>query len=710
MHKRYYWLNAIPFILPFLVFYWMFPFFGPLTLGNDYPLYSPQAQVLLHFSRLHGTFPLYVSGFAGGASAAALTLGGIYHPLAHLAALLPDYWHGALLHCNTALRLFSLGILHFVFFRLCLRFGFRPVLCLIISSLPVYNLRMLDMFRYGAALENYIGFMLLCAALSQHYLKPSLISRLGIVISTYLLVTGGHPQICFLGLCSAVLITVALPSALREILSAASCPSKAFRFYTDALLCTLVGLLASAQYILPFYFEFLLDNAQRVNAPYGSSLAYPFSWRDLIASFVSPFEADVHGNFGGHPFFVFAALGPVVLLLLRRELPLGILFLYLVGILLVLISIGADTAVHYFFWAHLPLFRGMRTPGRATLAVPFIAFVLAAWLFKESRSKRVEPLFMATLLLFTAVLSLGGAFWFLSLSQNSRALFGAFSPARILSLSQDWLCWLLILQLSVLLALSLSCLLTTRRSLFQWLAFISLVLCSVLFLRYGTWIAVAGPQYHLAELEQRFRLAARGHYYGGYGMSSQMASRATALGRLDERLAFLASNRGAMSAEKSASKGDSQQNKGGAVRLEWNNFNQMVFAVESSLARWLVFTEPFSCRWKASVDGQSVDIERVNDTQMAVRVPLGNHRVAFWYQSTATVVGSAVSYLVFAVIGLAGIYQSGLRCRPFFYAFALLVPLGLLYWRLQSFYGGENLGTVYHWTAGAIEDEVDKSP
>lgn len=185
-------------ILPFVVFYWMLPFYGTMTIGNDYPRFAITQQMELQYSLARGSFPLYAPGFAGGRSAAALTLGGMYHPLSHLAAHSPGYWNGGALEWNTFWRLVSLGLTQLVLFNLLRRLELSTDFAFVVSFITVYNLRTLDMFRYGASLENYLGFLLLFAAMTNLYLAPdSAIRALLVIGATYLMICGGHPQIAY---------------------------------------------------------------------------------------------------------------------------------------------------------------------------------------------------------------------------------------------------------------------------------------------------------------------------------------------------------------------------------------------------------------------------------------------------------------------------------------------------------------------------------
>ena len=188
-------LAALLVILPFGVFFWLTPFLGKLTLGNDYPVYSIWWQLELQYSLHHGTFPLYAPGFAGGQSASALTLGQLFHPLPHIAAQLPGYWQGNALEWSTFLRLIMLGMAQAGLFFLLRRASLSRLAAFILSFSAVYNLRMLDMFRYGASLENYTGFLYLVTAMGWYWFRPAGVAGPAfMILATYLLVCGGHPQ------------------------------------------------------------------------------------------------------------------------------------------------------------------------------------------------------------------------------------------------------------------------------------------------------------------------------------------------------------------------------------------------------------------------------------------------------------------------------------------------------------------------------------
>ena len=128
-------------LLPFFIFFWMVPFAGHLTIGRDYVIYSILNQLELQFSLAHGQFPLFVPGFATGVPASTLTLGQLYHPFPHIAALAPGYWNGMALEWNALLRFLSLGLTHLVVFLFLCRLRLKRHIAFGISLVTVYNLR-----------------------------------------------------------------------------------------------------------------------------------------------------------------------------------------------------------------------------------------------------------------------------------------------------------------------------------------------------------------------------------------------------------------------------------------------------------------------------------------------------------------------------------------------------------------------------------------
>jgi uncharacterized membrane protein YfhO len=71
--------------------------------------------------------------------------------------------------------------------------------------------------------------------------------------------------------------------------------------------------------------------------------------------------------------------------------------------------------------------------------------------------------------------------------------------------------------------------------------------------------------------------------------------------------------------------------------------------------------------WRASVDGRSVDVIRVNYNLRGVAVPAGDHLVAFVYRPKSVLVGLVISLLALAALVL---WASGVTAR--------LLPTGVM--------------------------------
>jgi uncharacterized membrane protein YfhO len=74
----------------------------------------------------------------------------------------------------------------------------------------------------------------------------------------------------------------------------------------------------------------------------------------------------------------------------------------------------------------------------------------------------------------------------------------------------------------------------------------------------------------------------------------------------------------------------------------------------------LVLSENHYPGWRAYVDGQSIDVMRVDYNLRGVAVPAGSHLVKFVYQPKSVLVGLAISLLT---LGLLLLWASGVGAR-----------------------------------------------
>jgi len=70
---------------------------------------------------------------------------------------------------------------------------------------------------------------------------------------------------------------------------------------------------------------------------------------------------------------------------------------------------------------------------------------------------------------------------------------------------------------------------------------------------------------------------------------------------------------------------------------------QVVVDVDAPHDGYLVLTDAYYPGWVATVDGQLANIERADILFRAVKVPVGQHHVEFWYQPQSFASGVAIS-------------------------------------------------------------------
>jgi hypothetical protein len=518
-------------ILPFLVFYWQVPFLADMTIGNDYTGCTIQEQMELQYALAHGFFPLYVPGFHGGQTSAALTLGQMYQPFPHLASKMPGYWTGNALQWLTLLRLVSLGLVHLGLFILLGRLRISPIFSFIISFITVYNLRMLDLFRMGG-LENYTGYLFLCLALAFYYIKPTRVSGpVAMIAAAYLLVCGGHPQMMYYGLLGAVLAAIIIPF----VLSAISAEIKVERqhlvkYFITSGICVACGILLSSAYTIPFYFDFITTNAGRIGLDYNWSLQFSDTLGGMFNNFFAPLYSDVNGAFGGSTLILLAALVPLVYLT-GKKIPAAITLTWILLTILFLWGLGGVTPTHYFFWKYVPFSQNFRAPGRISMLFPFFFLLLLAWLFRSTGEKsgpdshrRLLPYFLPALV--------GISLFFLYNWGLAKYLPkpGQFIPNRINSDPQwvDPLIYglgLLSLVLVVLHSFYIKRFHRGWRPVIGILLAVTVTTQVTVAIRYGTWVIKRRSQSTLEKMDlfkkKKFTYPGR----GGYGMESIAVAR-----------------------------------------------------------------------------------------------------------------------------------------------------------------------------------------
>jgi hypothetical protein len=713
-------------IMPFVIFCWMLPFVSNLTLGNDYQGFAINHQLELMFSIQSGTFPLYVPGFAQGQTASALTQGQIYHPIAYICAALPGYWEGYALEWITLFRLLSLGLVHLCLFVFLRRIDISPLPAFIISLITIYNLRMLDLFRYGAALEGWTGFLLLCTAIGSYYLKPNkTLGPVWIVLTTYLLICSGHPQMVYYGLMGAGLFTLLLPHVVVRDNVLRRHPSKnSMRFCLHTLIFCMVGLLLASAYTLPFYFDFILDNAGRV----GQSYAWADGGLDTLAgtfnNFLQPLLSDVHGGFGASYLYVMCALMPL-LRLFGVRLPGVIWTIWFICLLAFLHMQGSRTPVHFLAWKYLPLASSFRIAGRISMILPVLFMLLLIWAFQApthrlrlaGRERHIAPVvLLATLALSALFIYAPVADRLFSQATPHSAMVIRQIPDRILQIS---------LVTGILILISLIVFIKSER----WRFLGGALLCgltiaqTMLFCYSGTWVEPKKKTVSYSDIKAEKRDGLNYFRSTGYGLHAKPIMRQAQasylepfMGKVYRRPLWVENN---PEAYKRMAKGrqpdevvlerraDTDQRPGGAVsaRMEANrvtliyaSFNRVVFSVYAEHAGFLGLAYPFTGKWRAFIDGENLPVYRANGAYCAVNIPAGKSRIEFKYASRAAFLGMLISCAAFVLAGwlYCHIYLKGPRVI-WLKGSILIAGVGVFLLWYGSLYTGEHLGTRYVW-------------
>jgi len=727
-------------ILPFIVFYWQCPFWSNRTIGNDYVDCWIHEQMELQYSLKKGSFPLYVPGFAGGQTSSALTLGQMYHPVSHLSAMMPGYWQGKAIYWNTFWRLLLLGLAQLVLYFLLCKIGIKEMFAFIISFVTVYNFRMLDLFRHGAALENYTGYLFLCAAFAFYYIKPTRFwGPLSIVVSTYLLICGGHPQMMYLGLLGAGLALLFIPFILGSIsFRLKADKSRLLKYFSSTVIFFFSGILLASAYTIPFYFDFLRSNALRIGHKYQWSLLFTDSLKGSLNSFFSPWNSDIHGAFGSSTLIILIITIPL-LFLLRRKVPVAVMSLWGILLIIFLGLLGNSTQVHYFFWKYFPLAQTFRVPGRIALLFPFLFLLMLAWLFRGAQSgkKQVEKdpgkeRIKSLLSVFFAIPLFILYHWILARLLSKP---GPFTPASINRhpKGMEWAVFWIGLSTLILVAIYALLVLVLNNSPKKqfWLRSLGILLAItvvsqvVLEFRYGIWMVRCPRGITLVKMEKQKKRRLISYREACYGLESKTVVDQMRRSILEPALAkfyrkykifpnrkkvyrFLSKENATqtLAVEDAQHRLEDIEHKKeevtgeDVVLLEFSSYNRVVFSLEAQSPGFFTFSAPYSGHWKAFVDGKPANLFRANGHMHAVFIDEGQKRIEFRYWSLAAFWGMLVSCLIFCFLGLYFIFVlSKKRKQQLTILLIFLVIPVLLFWGwYNNLYNGDNLGTQYSWT------------
>jgi hypothetical protein len=665
---------------------------------------------------------------------AALTLGQLWHPISHIAAHLPGYWDGHALDWNTLIRLLTLGFAHLALLGVLRRLGLRWDAAFLVAFVTVYNMRMLDAFRFGASLESYTGMLFVCAAAAHLWLGGERRWPLAALIgATYLVAVGGHPQMMYFGFLGSGIFVAAAPFVLPAV--ACEPPPdgrRVLRFYGRAAACLVAGCALAAAYLAPLYVEFVAEAAVRAARDYSWSLLNTDSVGGALNSFFRPLDVSVTGGFGGSSLIVVALLTPFLAKAAGRT---GIVALALFGAaaLAFVVSLGAATPLHRLAWDWLPFFDAFRVPGRVRFVLPVVLMPLLAWAFGRRGDApfavrgRAAPLTWSGALA-VAALALFAAYW-LGLGDLLPPPRPPL-PAKLGHVPGPVRQVLAALGFATLALAALRGAFPRAATLLGAVLAMAVVAETGVVLRYGTWTAPRRdtPTMAMMDKDKQRELAFRPH--PGDGMQSDLVDKKMKSSFFDRRLAVFYRKHVAVAGEQAAFRvmartrssdeavverfrGDEPKAAGGLapdmVELKRVTFNDAVFAVTNGAPGFLSMTAlDRKGRWSARVDDRQAKVYATNGGEQAVHLEPGRHRVAFSFDSPATRLGVAVSLGTLAA--LAAFFS--LRRRRS--VLRVLCAVGGVCGAAAIFsvwngalHGGDNLGTRYAWSSDETPDPAN---
>jgi hypothetical protein len=712
--------------IPFLVMAWMLPGMSPYTLGTDYLRYPIQHQLVGMFAIANGVWPIYLPRFAMGQSAAALTLGQLHHPISHLGRLFPGYWDGEAREIYAILSLFSLGLALLAVYRLLRRLRVAPAYAFVVAMAGIFNLRMLNLFNYGASLQNYVGYILLCVAIVRYPLsRKGFVDGLFVAVATYLTICGGHPQMAYLGLLGAAFVFIVTPFFLASD-SMALLPDRrqALRSVVGAIPWVGLGALLSSAYSVPFYLDFMGAGGARVDQSFRSA-AGPFetTTATLLASIFAPLHADVNTSFGGLAPTAMVALVPVLALFGRRNVTPIAWVLWAWCALVALLSVSYELPLYRFFWAYFPLADSFRISGRTTLMLIFPSVLLLAWLFRAPAlgEKGVLRPYAVVAAASAAAIVL------LDLLPASAVTGDLATPSRIAVLPAGLSSTMQILALLVpTFIVGAGYFGRARRPLMAAVCLLTLVQAG-LWMRFGAFVGDKMPTPSWADLTESVQLDAGYRVDPGAGMEpglgadyrrnapeprrewlaplAGLAFEARSVPDVDAIYRALAGPEPSpvvpmvvdLEPVRQAALG--KRGARGSVELIWWTGNSAVYRTRSASSSLLVLREPWRENWLVEVDGVPARTYLIDGLRTAIWLPRGAHRVEVRYPPYASAVGVAGTLLGFGLLLLAApFFRRGSVGRRLLLGSVLSLTLTLLFvfW-FRSLYSSNAFGVAHRW-------------
>jgi hypothetical protein len=488
------------------------------------------------------------------------------------------------------------------------------------------------------------------------------------------------------------------------------------RFYAVTAAWCALGVMLAAAYVMPFYFDFMLESSARSVQDY----AWADMFRDTVAGSVSnfflPLRADVNGAFGATGLWVLAALAVPGAALCGVRVPAVVWVVLALAVGVFAVTQGARTPLHRLAWEWLPLASSFRVAGRFAIAMPWLFMVLLAWWMHVCRVqgpgavglRRLPGIGAALMVLGAAVLVLWGP----PPTEYAPLSLRTVPPwVEVLSttLGVAILAWLALGRLAGASAAAW-CLLTVAQ-----IALVS---------SFGTWHEAASATPTRSDIREA-REALEYRRATGAGLYSDAVVELLQRSHLQPELARLyresiaTPDREGAFAELAAGRGRDAAIveapeaplatpspwSGDSVRVTFAQFNRVSFEVEAADRRLMVVNFPHSRNWRVRVDDLPVPTLVANGGHVGFAVPAGSSSVDLRYESAASRYGMKVSGVAIAALFAFAGMHSRVGRRGLILSCALGAALAILLYSgwSASLYGGANLGARYRWDAPRTE-------
>lgn len=729
-------ISLFIFILPFLVFQWMLPFFSHIYPDQDYSLMFSFLQAEYIFSLKTGTFPLNIVWHQIQNNQWA----GIFNPFLLLAAVLSGFSNGKLLDWVLFLHLALLAITHLMLFRFLRRLLFPSSIAFILSLITVYSPRLTLSFSVAGAVTVWTGYLLLCMAVGYYCLKPSgNTGPLSIIGLSYWLFSSGYPQETYFSLLGTTLFTLFIPYLLAAILPDSKPTAKAIlSFWGKTAFFCLIGSSLAAAFTIPF----LMDNFSEIGLSqkvYSEACIFSSSLPELLNNFFIPLRASSSGLIGGSPLLLTALLIPL-LTACRVRIPWVIWALWSMAVLVMICMLGDHTPVHYYVWKYVPLFSVTRYANRISMLLPVLFLLMLMWLFKAVDSSwALKKSASGRPLSLLACLSLCLTIGFTLVMLRASATLPPSLTKINLEIIPAWVEPLLLISgIAILIVVALYGHKTDSALKGRLGLLLAILTCFqlIVFYRYAPLARkklacadqrtfsqfLADKQWHNDLFLGKYIYGFEKVLYPGYAVRQwekagpqpllakiyrnhiNVKNRAEAYALLDRRkqedALVVAGYPGDDDLPRPLS--PARLEDPDSARLTYNSNNRLVFEARAGQPSFFMFAYHHTGHWRAFVNGRPSATYPADGNYHAVRIPAGKSLVEFRCWSPAAFGGMLITCLTLAAIGC---YYGLLRRRdPAGYGIALatgLAAAALLWFWHHALYNGDNLHTHYFWQASS---------